>query len=104
MRGVGAAVAAVEEFPVRALDGGAFEPAKSDACLAHAAALLADVLAPRVRQPAKEILEVGVALVLPVELHRAAHEEPFAGEEGGVLVACEEDVQRRGLARELERR
>ena len=73
MRGVGAAVAAVEELPVFSGDRLALEPAERNARVTHAAALLADVLAPLVRKAREEVVEACVALVLPVELHRAAH-------------------------------
>ena len=46
MRGIGAAVAAVEELPLLAPYSGPFEPAERDARPVYAPALLADVLAP----------------------------------------------------------
>src|SRR5438094_2206733 len=103
VRGIGAAVAAIEELPVLAPDRGPFEPAKRDARLVYAAALLADVLAPGVREAREEIVEARVTFVRPVELHRAAHEEALFGEHGGVGVCGEKYVQRGRFARELER-
>src|SRR5687768_16933484 len=54
VRGIGAPVAALEEFPVLAPDLRAAQPAERDARLAYAAPLLADRLAPPVGQLREE--------------------------------------------------
>src|SRR3954466_2476501 len=75
---IGRAVAAIEEFPMASLDRLALEPAQRDACLAYAAPLLANILAPRMAQPREELPEVPVALVPPVKLDRAPQSMPCA--------------------------
>ncbi len=56
------------------------------------------------REASEEIPEVRVAVVGPVELHRAPHEEACLGEHGCILVPCEQHVQGGAVAGELERR
>src|SRR5258708_28328994 len=101
MRRVGAAIATVEELPVAPLDRRAFQPAQADTGLGYAAALLADVLAPRVRQAREEIVEVGVAVVAPMHLHRAAHQETVFLQHPRLLVARDEHEQRPHVAPRL---
>src|SRR5690606_1137303 len=103
VRGVGGAIAAVEKLPVAPPDGRALPPAESYSRLAHLAALLADVLAPRVAHAGKESVEIGVALVAPMKLHRPAQHHATFAQQLRFLLQRKEDVQRRGSARALER-
>src|SRR2546426_10963204 len=74
VRRIGAAVAAVEESPAAPLDRAPFEPAAAHAGRAQLAPLLADVLAPGVRQAREKAFEIRVRVVAPVELHRATQQ------------------------------
>src|SRR5262245_44344232 len=101
--GVGAAVAAVEELPVPALDRLPLEPRKRNPRLAHPPALLADVLAPLVRHAQQEVVEVGVPGVAPVELYRAPQHHALAEQHGKLVFRGKQDMQRGRVARELQR-
>jgi hypothetical protein len=104
MLGVGPAVAAVEELPVPPFDRVSFQPREGNAGFAHAVTLLADLLAPLAGHAAQKGVEVRVARVAPVKLHRAAQQHAALHQRRNLFLARKEDVQRRGVPRELERR
>ena len=106
VRVVGPAVAVGEEIPVGLARLAPGHAAQRDARLAHATALLADLLALVVGKLREEILEAAVARVSPVELHAQALEQPLVPKGLRVRLGREEHVQRRGagLLREGEQR
>lgn len=111
MRGVGMAVAAVEEAPVGFLDFLAAQGEKAHALLGHLAPFGQDVLAFLAVQRGGEFVKAGVALVMPVELHAAAQQEAGIGQRLGLLRRRIEDmgggvrpVLLQGLQRRQQRR
>ncbi len=103
VRLVGVAVAAVEQHPVGVPGIAPAHAAQADARLAHLAPLGADVLALLVLERGQEVLEAGVALVQPVELHPAAQHEAGLRQLVRLLLGRKQDVGRRHLARRLRR-
>src|ERR1051325_4395757 len=103
MRGVGAPVAALEEFPILALDLRAAQPAERDAGLAHAPPLLADDLAPLVVEAREKVVEIGIPLVYPMKLHRTAQHHPCVLQQLRFRRTWKQHVQRGEVARRLER-
>src|SRR3954463_13396028 len=97
VRGVGMPVAAVEELPFLPADFRALVPAECDPAVAHAAPLLADVLAPRMRQAREKLLEIRIPVVGPMKLHGAADEQPALREDTGFIVGREKHMERGGL-------
>src|SRR5690606_2310463 len=76
---------------------GSVQPAEGDALLAHAPALLADLLALLAREAFQELVEARVARVVPVELHAAAQHHARALALCGDVLRRKEDVQRGGF-------
>ena len=94
--GVGAGVAGVEEGPVVGPDLCAAQDAEGDSGLRHLAPLLADLLALGVGEAGEEVVEAGIACVVPVELHAVAEFQPGRLQPAGFLVGGEEQVEGRG--------
>ena len=95
VRPVGVAVTPVEELPVLALDLGAAQPLKTNACVMHLAPFLFEVLPLLVGEARQEVVEVDVAIVLPVELHRASKEHAARMHELRFLLLGKEHMKRR---------
>ena len=95
MLAVGAVVAPGEEVPVLLAGLAAGKPAEDDAGVAHAAALLLDLLALVVVHARQEIVEIAIARVLPVELDAGAQHQAALPELVGLLRGREQHVQRR---------
>jgi hypothetical protein len=94
---VGAAVARVEEVPVRLVDRGALQRAEAHAGFRHPAPFLRNVLALVALQRAQEGGEVGAGLRrigLPVELHALADQPAVLLQGGAVLVGGKQQVCR----------
>src|SRR3954464_7570525 len=103
VRGVGAAIAAVEELPIAWGQVLAEYPAQIGPGFPHATALLADVLASRMGQAREKALEVGITFVAPVELHGAPEVHALRLHHLRFVLFGEENMQRGAVLRELQR-
>jgi len=103
MRGIGVAVAAVEQLPVRVRGIRAAHPAQRHARFRHLAPLGADVLALLLLERGEELVEACVARIEPVELHAAAQHEAGLLQLARMLLGREQDVGRRDLGGALGR-
>ena len=99
---VGGLVVQIEVRPLRLADVGAFGQVEADALVAHAAALLAQVLAFARDHRGEKIVEAAVAPVAPVELGAVADMQALSAQQRDLLIRGEQHMPGRGALGERE--
>ena len=91
----GRQVEAVEMVDMFGCDVFAGQPQQADTGFLDGTAFLADVLALARRQRGKEPVEIGIAVILPVELDRRTDHPAKVGQWGGIALGQEINMRRR---------